>query len=342
MGARVALIQLRHGAAKRRAEEEAEATSAAAPLQSHSSTGRDVSAVSRKRIAIALLPGVVPPPAGVSLGCHLARRAGAGPGGGGGGSGSGGGAGSSLARVYGGKLRTSQLPEDYVECFAGLAPEPRLDPNMELDDGVLGSPGPQRRHRIGRGGVGAEALAAASAAAAGEAPLGSVGVGSDMPFLLSSAASLQAQPQAAANGVGVGFDPGLVGASPGGLLAPFLPGDAAAAAAVAALGGLPFGAGLAGVAAGGAAGGASGSVAGLMLDEEEDDSDGDGDDDEDGDGDGDAQMAFDELDAPGGTQGFGEDAFMAYDGVGQGAVVGGADGAAGDAAEGDGAMVEEF
>ncbi|GFR51467.1 hypothetical protein Agub_g13876, partial [Astrephomene gubernaculifera] len=249
-----AVIQLRQSAAKRQAEEQA------AGHQPAASAAAAVTSVGRKPIVVVPPPGAAAAgaPATAPLGCHLARRCPAAggrtatPGGAAGGSGRGAAEGSSLARVYGSRIRVSELPEDYAEYFQGLEPVAQPEPAEELDpmSPLLDPNAVHKRQRLGPDAAaatmapGAMMLGGAPVASSGNL-LGSGAVGAEVPFLMQPHphGAFQQQPEPQAMSGGMAAPPA------GGLLAPFLPPQPSAAAGAAAtpadpsasLMGLPYG-----------------------------------------------------------------------------------------------------
>ncbi|EFJ47215.1 hypothetical protein VOLCADRAFT_92242 [Volvox carteri f. nagariensis] len=208
-GQATVVLKLRQSNAKRRAEEEADAALAVPASQRLRSTAAAPTAIFTKRIAIVSPPGTQSPAAPEQLGCHLARRC-RGPGGNGhrGGSGGGGNIGpSSLARVYGSRLRISQLPEDYEECFVGLEPVRQPDPD-ELLVAHVGSAQRKAAAAAIAGAGGAPHADSGGGGGLGGALLGTVGVGQEMSFMFP-------------------------GVTPGGALATLVPGAPTATAAAA-------------------------------------------------------------------------------------------------------------
>ncbi|GIL85029.1 hypothetical protein Vretimale_9871 [Volvox reticuliferus] len=208
----MAVMRLRQSAAKRRAEEEADAASGTSPLPRHRTgfSSAAPAAVGGKRIAI--VPPLSTPPKGTvpveHLGCHLARRWGPG---------SGGVRSSSLARVYGSRLRVGWLPEDYAECFIGLEPVRQPDDV----DGEDSSAHVVRRRTAAAAGVAGvvegSGLSAAAPPPTGGALLGSAGVGEEMSFLFAANNGMASVAATASLAPGV---PAMA-AAVGGLMAPF-------------------------------------------------------------------------------------------------------------------------
>ncbi|GIL53674.1 hypothetical protein Vafri_9311 [Volvox africanus] len=215
-GGPMAVLRLRQSAAKRRAEAEADAALGTSQPQHHRTGFRAAAptAVVGKRIAI--VPPLSTPQKNAvqmgQLGCHLARRCGRGTGGIGP---------SSLARVYGSRLRVGQLPDDYAECFIGLEPvrQPAdADPN-EKDSSADPA---ARRTAISvavAGTMDGSGLAPPPPTAG--AFLGSVGVASEEISFLFAANAGMTSPLGTAPALAPGVP--VMGAAVGSLMAPYAP-----------------------------------------------------------------------------------------------------------------------
>ncbi|GLI67057.1 hypothetical protein VaNZ11_011246, partial [Volvox africanus] len=224
-GGPMAVLRLRQSAAKLRAEEEADAALGTSQAQDHRTGLRATAPTAVVGKLIAIVPPLSTPLKKTvpmeQLGCHLARRCGRSTGGVGP---------SSLARVYGSRLRVGQLPEDYAECFIGL--EPVRQPGGADTNGEHSSADIIARRT---------AISAAAAGIAGAedgcdlapppppptattttsgALLGSVGVGEEISLLLAANAGM-----APSLGAAPALAPGMpvMGAALGGLMAHFAP-----------------------------------------------------------------------------------------------------------------------